>query len=68
MNKFELKEKLIEIADQLDAMGGDLLAPDAADKETADIRSEVITELSKLSLLLHKKIYISSIKSYIIQL
>ena len=57
MDKFELKEKLINITDQLDKMVGDLMSNGCKDVETGEIRSEVYTQLLKTNEFLKSKIY-----------
>lgn len=43
MDKFELKEKLIEIHDTLESLLSGLMKTGATDGETAEIRSRVIS-------------------------
>lgn len=45
MDKFELKDKIIEIMDKINELGGEVMNPAAADEETANFRSKVISSL-----------------------
>lgn len=57
MDKFELKEKLIEINDTIDKLVGELFAKGVADEELAEIRSKVYSALQKGSDVLKECIY-----------
>lgn len=57
MDKFELKEKLIDLVETLEQLTGSLMSTGAADEETARIRSKVFSELAKVSEMLHEDIY-----------
>lgn len=57
MDKFELKSKLIQIADELNKLTGELMNDGCADEETGEIRSEVYTKLHKTHDYLKSQIY-----------
>ena len=56
MDKFELKDKLIEIADTLDKLTGELMSKSTTE-EVGEIRSEVFSRLMKTHDMLKSKIY-----------
>lgn len=56
MDKFELKDKLIEIADTLDKLTGELMSKSTTE-EVGEIRSEVFSQLMKTHNMLKSKIY-----------
>lgn len=57
MDKFELKEKLIEISDTLDRLTGELFSKGASDEEVANIRSTVFSTLLTSNEIIKSKIY-----------
>lgn len=56
MNKFELKEKLIEISNEIENMTRELMSQQM-DEEAGEIRSEVYTYLCDMYEYLSNKIY-----------
>ena len=56
MDKFELKDKLIEIADTLDKLTGELMSKSTTE-EVGEIGSEVFSQLMKTHDMLKSKIY-----------
>lgn len=57
MDKFELKDKLCNVYDELSKLSGMLMAKGCKDEETAEIRSRVIRSLDKLGKEIHEEIY-----------
>ena len=56
MDKFELKDKLIEIADTLNKLTGELMS-ESTTEEVGEIRSEVFFQLMKTHDMLKSQIY-----------
>lgn len=57
MDKFELKEKLIKLHDNLANSAAELMKERSDNKETGIIRSRVISALATLSDVVSKEIY-----------
>lgn len=56
MNKFELKEKLIKLAENIEADTRDMMTP-ATDKETGEIRATVYSAMAKAREIICNEIY-----------
>ena len=56
MNKFELKERLIKLYDNLAYDAAELMKDRTDNEETGEIRSRVISALAKLSDVVSKEI------------
>lgn len=56
MNKFELKEKLIKLAENIEADTRDMMTP-ATDKETGEIRATVYSAMAKAHEIIRDQIY-----------
>ena len=57
MNKFELKERLIKLYDNLAYDAAELMKDRCDDEETGVIRSRVISALAKVQDVVSKEIY-----------
>ena len=57
MDKFELKDKLCILYDELSKLTGMLMAKGCKDNETAEIRARVVRSLEKVGKEIHEEIY-----------
>ena len=56
MDKFELKEMLVEMSDKLDEMYSKLISK-STDNETGEIRAKVLRQLDRLEETIKEEIY-----------
>lgn len=57
MDKYELKDKLCYVYDEMSKLTGLIAGPGCKDQETAEIRSRVLSLLTKLGKEIHEEIY-----------
>ena len=55
-NKFELKEKLVEVYEELNRLG-DMLMENGTDEEAGEIRARVMNSLGNVARLVKDEIY-----------
>lgn len=57
MDKYQLKEKLIAVADELNKLGGSLMASGCKDGETGNLRQVAMNSLENAHKTIHQLIY-----------